>query len=298
MRKFLLVFLIAMFVLTACSSQNAFQEETTTEYEKISMDILSEEQIKYLTEEAGYTTDSIVNMSYEGVNWHLLGTGLELYNASSGVEKYGIEYDSKADFDYTLDSNSEKKITMAEVYAIRAKEKNIRVEDMKDYLYEVEMQETGFYKLYAPVDEYEETYLVMAYRINDDGTIKMLVPHLACGEEKTLFSIYYDQTMFNAYNEYGEEAYEDKVYFGIQYSSVTSKSLVLQLFNYKETGYSYKGNLVIYDENNKECMKLDADYSVKLKTSSIFPVKFDKELEKGKYTIKIGEDYSLDFEVK
>lgn len=31
--------------------------------------------------------------------------------------------------------------------------------------------------------------------------------------------------------------------------------------------------------------------------SSIFPVKFDKELEKGKYTIKIGEDYSLDFEV-
>ena len=83
-----------------------------------------------------------------------------------------------------------------------------------------------------------------------------------------------------------------------QYSSVTSKSLVLQLFNYKETDYSFKENLVIYDENNEECMKLDADYSVKLKTSSIFPVKFDKELEKGKYTIKIGEDYSLDFEVK
>lgn len=298
MRKCLLIFLIAMFVLTACSNLNSSKEETTTEYDKISIDILSEEQIKYLTEEAGYTTDSIANMSYEGVNWHLLGTGLELYNPSSGVEKYGIEYDANVDFDYTSDSDSEKKITMDEVYAIRAKENNIRVEDMKEYLYDVEMQETGYYKLYAPINEYEEAYLVMAYRINDDGTIKMLVPHLACGEKKALFSIYYDQTMFNAYNEYGEDAYEDKVYFGIQYSSVTSKSLVLQLFNYKETSYSYNGNLVIYDENNEECMKLDADYSVKLKTSSIFPVKFDKELEKGKYTIKIGADYSLDFEVR
>lgn len=296
MRKIILM-IVAVFILTACSNSNSSREETTTEYEKISMDILSEEQIKYLTEEAGYTTDSISNMSYEGVNWHLLGTGLELYNPSSGVEKDGIVYNADIDFDYTSDSDSEKKITMDEVYAIRAKEKNIRVEDMEGYLYDVEMQETGYYKLYAPIDEYVETYLVMAYRINNDGTIKMLVPHFACGEDKSLFSIYYDQTMFNAYNEYGEDAYEDKVYFGIQYSSVTSKSLVLQLFNYKETDYSYKGKLVIYDENNEECMKIDADYSVKLKTSSIFSVKFDKELEKGKYTIIIGEDYSLDFEV-
>lgn len=38
-------------------------------------------------------------------------------------------------------------------------------------------------------------------------------------------------------------------------------------------------------------------HSVGLKTSSIFPVEFTKELEKGKYTIKIGKEYSLDFEV-
>ena len=168
MRKIILM-IVAAFILTACSNSNVL-EETTTEYEKISMDILSKEQIKYLTEEAGYTTDSISNMSYEGVNWHLLGTGLELYNPSSGVEKYGIVYNADIDFDYTSDSDSEKKITMDEVYAIRAKEKNIRVEDMEGYLYDVEMQETGYYKLYAPIDEYVETYLVMAYRINNDGT--------------------------------------------------------------------------------------------------------------------------------
>lgn len=298
MKKICLLLVFIMFILCACHNTETSRELTTVDYRTVSIEDLSEEQIEYLTDELGLSREDISETAYESLNCKLLGTGLELYNPSSGVEKYGITYELDSTYDYTSDSKSEKKITMDEVYSIRAKEKNIRIEDVKGYEYTVEKDEKGYYKLFAPIENYEKTSLLMTYRINADGTIKMLVPYLVCGDEKMVFSIYYDQAYFKAYYENGDYSYENKVFYGVQYSSVTKKGLVLQLYNCKDKDYSYKGDLVICDINGKEVMKIEVDYYLYRNMNTIYYVEFTKELPAGKYSIVIGNDYAIDFELK
>ena len=146
---------LAAVMLTACAktatTDNGAQNET-----KAAAVELSAEQLDYLTTQAGLTEDSIALMDYEAINWHLLGTGMELYNKSSGVEVNGITYKNESGTDYiNAVSESEEPITLDEVYAIRDKEADIRLEDFMKYSFEIKVinAEDGTYAMYVPVKD-------------------------------------------------------------------------------------------------------------------------------------------------
>lgn len=78
---------------TACgnSGEKNTQTETTTNGIK-----LTEEQLEYLKKLRSDIT-GIEYVSEEDLNRMLLGTGMEIYNPSSGVEVFGLEYNKKMD---------------------------------------------------------------------------------------------------------------------------------------------------------------------------------------------------------
>lgn len=125
--------IISAVCFTACGNADLknTQIETTTNGIK-----LTEEQLEYLKNLNGDIT-GIEYVSEEGLNRMLLGTGMELYNPSSGVEVFGLEYDKKSGFDYLAASDSDKKMTLSDVRKFRNKEKEMRIEDLTEYAYTV-----------------------------------------------------------------------------------------------------------------------------------------------------------------
>lgn len=302
----LVVLFLLVVVLTACgkSSSDNNSETKTTNEEASLLDMLSEEQLDYLTQEEQLTEDAIKLMDYESVNWYLLGTGLELYNKSSGVEKFGITYDNSNGVDYiNADFGNGKKITLEEVYGIRDKESDMRVEDFMEYEYYIRVvdEDRSIYSMEVPLEGYENTYVDITFKIDDD-MVYMQVPILSyhiSDDERYTFSIYYDKAAFLSFCENGDYSNDDKLYFGIQYSSVTGKSLVLQIFNNTEHEYSLNDSFEIYRLINGE-RELLTDYShnsddtttIEKQTWSIYPVNFPSEnnLDKGEYIIVFGTD--------
>ena len=123
-------------------------------------------------------------VSEEDLNRMLLGTGMEIYNPSSGVEVFGLEYNKKSGFDYLAASDSNKKMTLSDVRKFRNKEKEMRIEDLTEYAYTVSektLNNSGeksiIYELDAPITDYENTYMKIWFEIKDDK-IKMQVPQL------------------------------------------------------------------------------------------------------------------------
>lgn len=318
MKKFyLLILMIIPLMLTACG-KNVSDETGTKETESDGSSILhslTKEQLNYLTEGEQLSEDAIALMDYESVNWYFLGTGMELYNQSSGVEKNGVTYDCEEGVDYTnSESVNDKKITLEELYDIRCKEDKMRLEDFMEYEFLIKAidADNNRYSMQVPLEEYQNTYAEINYKIKDDNTIYMRAPvlsyHVSDTESKT-FSIYYDKATYTAFFENGDYSYDNKLYFGIQHSSVTGKSLVLQIFNNTEDEYSLNDSFEIYKitDGEKELLK---DYSyttedvtqIKKQTWSIHPVKFPSEtkLDKGEYVIVFGsnDDDSVDVELE
>lgn len=318
MKKFyLLILMIIPLMLTACG-KNVSDETGTKETESDGSSILhslTKEQLNYLTESEQLSEDAIALMDYESVNWYFLGTGMELYNQSSGVEKNGVTYDCEEGVDYTnSESVNDKKITLEELYNIRCKEDKMRLEDFMEYEFLIKAidADNNRYSMQVPLEEYQNTYAEINYKIKDDNTIYMRAPvlsyHVSDTESKT-FSIYYDKATYTAFFENGDYSYDNKLYFGIQHSSVTGKSLVLQIFNNTEDEYSLNDSFEIYKitDGEKELLK---DYSyttedvtqIKKQTWSIHPVKFPSEtkLDKGEYVIVFGsnDDDSVDVELE
>lgn len=318
MKKFyLLILMIIPLMLTACG-KNVSDETGTKETESDGSSILhslTKEQLNYLTESEQLSEDAIALMDYESVNWYFLGTGMELYNQSSGVEKNGVTYDCEEGVDYTnSESVNDKKITLEELYDIRCKEDKMRLEDFMEYEFLIKAidADNNRYSMQVPLEEYQNTYAEINYKIKDDNTIYMRAPvlsyHVSDTESKT-FSIYYDKATYTAFFENGDYSYDNKLYFGIQHSSVTGKSLVLQIFNNTEDEYSLNDSFEIYKitDGEKELLK---DYSyttedvtqIKKQTWSIHPVKFPSEtkLDKGEYVIVFGsnDDDSVDVELE
>lgn len=304
---------LAAVMLTACAktatTDNGAQNET-----KAAAVELSAEQLDYLTTQAGLTEDSIALMDYEAINWHLLGTGMELYNKSSGVEVNGITYKNESGTDYiNAVSESEEPITLDEVYAIRDKEADIRLEDFMKYSFEIKVinAEDGTYAMYVPVKDYENTYVVTAFKESDDGTVKLKVPFLSYvssdGTNNT-FSIDYDKALFDTFYENGDYSIDGKLFYGIQYSSVTDKSLVLQVFNNIDEEVSIGKGFKIYKLNgtDKELVVEDEHeigQAVSKSSWGTRPISFGegKTLSAGSYIIEFGDDKTggeLEFEVK
>lgn len=78
-------------------------------------------------------------VSEEDLNRMLLGTGMELYNPSSGVEVFGLEYNKKVDL-IILQLPIPTKNDISDVRKFRNKEKEMRIEDLTEYAYTVSEQ--------------------------------------------------------------------------------------------------------------------------------------------------------------
>lgn len=315
MKKYLVIFLLALtFAFSGCArsdKETSAQKETTSVLE-----MLSKEQLDYLTEKLMFTEDAIAYMDYESVNWNLLGTGLELYNPSSGVEINGLDYIPEENIDFeTLKPESDRKITYEELYAIRLKEKNMRVEYFLEYYFGCVKESDNKFIIKLPLEGYDDTYAVFGVTVSGEK-LHMSVPRIYYSRSMSLesailggsvFSILYDSYDFKAFFKDNKKQF-DEVILGIQYSSVTPKSMVLTVINYTDKNFKCNKSFEIYkgEGGEKELLK---DYSVKTKenfkldahTSSRIDIAFgsDKDLEPGIYTIILdGGVFEDRFEVK
>lgn len=291
-------------------------------------DSLTEEQKEFLTEEQQMSVEQINGMSYEAVNAELLGTGFELYNQSSGVERYGLTYSidsveeipSKGYYiSFPCDSNEE--ITYEQLLQIRLKEKDMRIEDFMKYKYEItpRKDDKNGYDMMLPLAGYPDTYVILSFREKDDGTVKMKTPYMEYfysdeKEEGWVFSILYGQDWFKAFYENEDYSLDGKVVCGIQYTSVTDHSLVIRVSNWTDQPLKVNPSFQLYKADKGEEILLsdytcetDEEQEQKLCSFSIYPVDLTGEnppLEPGSYRIKYGKNTAgyvyceLDFEVE
>ena len=300
--------IISAVCFTACGNVdlNNTQIETTTNGIK-----LTEEQLEYLKNLNGDIT-GIEYVSEEGLNRMLLGTGMELYNPSSGVEVFGLEYDKKSGFDYLAASDSDKKMTLSDVRKFRNKEKEMRIEDLTEYAYTVSekiLNNSGeksiIYELDAPVTDYENTYMKIWFEIKDDK-IKMQAPQLVYRNEAegqtTAFSINYNPMPIESFFENNDYSFENKMIVSVQYSSPRKKSIVLIAMNWTDYDYHFSGIWDIYkadsDGNKKEkvttgtyaTMTVGGNNSERYTGWQYFDVTFEDELPSGDYIIEVETD--------
>ena len=123
-----------------------------------------------------------------------------------------------------------------------------------------------------------------------------------------VFSIDYDKALFDTFYENGDYSIDGKLFYGIQYSSVTDKSLVLQVFNNTDEEVSIGKGFKIYKLNgtDKELVVEDEHeigQAVSKSSWGTIPISFGegKTLSAGSYIIEFGDDKTggeLEFEVK
>lgn len=293
---------------TACgnSGEKNTQTETTTNGIK-----LTEQQLEYLKKLRSDIT-GIEYVSEEDLNRMLLGTGMELYNPSSGVEVFGLEYNKKSGFDYLAASDSNKKMTLSDVRKFRNKEKEMRIEDLTEYAYTVSektLNNSGeksiIYELDAPITDYENTYMKIWFEIKDDK-IKMQVPQLIYRNEAdgktTAFSINYNPMPIESFFENNDYSFENKMIVSVQYSSPRKKSIVLNAINWTDYDYHFNGTCDIYkagtDGNKKEkattgtyeTMTIGGRNNDKYTGWNYFDITFEDELPSGDYIIEVKTD--------
>ena len=310
MKKYCVILLAVLaIVFTSCTKNNTNTgggEETTP-----ILDILSDEQIEYLTEKLLFTMDAISDMSYEGVNYQLLGTGLELYNPTSGIEVNGLDYTLDKEPDYEdIKSESDRRITYDEAYAIRLKENDMRAEDFLEYEFICKSDKENVYQFFIPLEDYGATYV--SFWVRTEGlNIHMSTPYFFYSETLSwgnAFSILYDTLEFKNFFMNNKHSNNGSLLIGIRYNSVTPTSMALEVHNYTLKKFKCNKSFDIYkgEGSDKELLK---EFSVKTKekhtqdkkTSTSIYLTFgsDKGLEPGIYTIVFGDGILEEsFEVK
>lgn len=287
---FALIMVAALF--TGCASNTTTINSTNEN----NYSILDSKQIEYLTETALITKERLEKMSYESINWELLGTGLELYNKTSGVEINGITYASDKTYVGT-EKNNAKDITYEEVYKLREKDEKITLDDFAGYNYTVKDIKSG-YVMDIPIEGYEDSYVRVIYKVLEDGKISMKCPiwfYDGEGEDDYTFSILYDQALIEAFYDNNDFSYEDKLIFWVQYTSVTDNTLVLAYWNYTDEDVEFTGNLNIKSDEEIVCNASAKAFIIEKMSGGIIPVQFDKNLVEGKYTIGFNEEI-IEFE--
>ena len=306
------IIFIAAIIFTICftacgnSGEKNTQTETTTNGIK-----LTEQQLEYLKKLRSDIT-GIEYVSEEDLNRMLLGTGMEIYNPSSGVEVFGLEYNKKSGFDYLAASDSDRKMTLSDVRKFRNKEKEMRIEDLTEYAYTVSEQTLNnsgeksiIYELDAPITDYENTYMKIWFEIKDDK-IKMQVPQLIYRNEAdgktTAFSINYNPMPIESFFENNDYSFENKMIVSVQYSSPRKKSIVLNAINWTDYDYHFNGTCDIYkadkDCNKKEkattgtyeAMTIGGRNNDKYTGWNYLDITFEDELPSGDYIIEVKTD--------
>lgn len=311
-KKLLLcVTISAMFLFTACAKEDASASsdntsnksstsEVKTENDESIYDTLSEEQKTYLTDVQALSKDAIDLMDYEAINWNLLGTGFELYNQTSGVEIYGLSY---TEDEPIKDSNdTDVLLSLDKAREIRLKEKDMRLEDFSAYKYSIRKlseDSDNAYVMEVPLADYEDAYVDIIFT-REDKTINMKVPHIIskAGDEDYVFSILYDNEALIAYCE-TEPKYtmENKMYMGVQYSSVTENSLVVKWWNHTDKEYKLDNSYELYEVTENGEKLIDSfegeEINVKGNTFSIKGVKFGENIklvDGSAYILKYGKN--------
>ena len=246
--KRLAVVLLLCVGLFACGKTEATNSDVLQQ--------LTEAQKQYLYEQ-NYTDEGILLMDYESINYELLGTGLELYNPSSGVEKKGVTYSldkSEDSYYYEGVKMGEAEITFDEALHIRMKEKEMRVDDFLSYKGELKLleeQEQGKrYRLMLPIAEYKDTYVKVLFTESMDGLIEMRAPFVYYQENEDsgqTFSFFYKTAMMDAFfTDENQPHYEENMIYGMQYSSLTNSSLVLELYNMTTESKKWNASFELY----------------------------------------------------
>lgn len=276
-------------------------EDRDDDFEPIDPSILTEEQKAYLKEYELIDEDRLAYYSYEGINWLLSGTGMELYNQSSGVEKFGITYETTEEINEK--STSERLITYDELYAIRLKEQDMRLDDFMVYKYEVIENkynlESNLMRL--PLDGYESMYVDIIFSWVDENHIKMKEPfirHDKKGDVDSVFSILNDQIFFQLYCEM-EPKYttEGKPFVNIRYGSVTDNKITVEVYNTTEIDLNWDKSYELYEIVNGE-EKFIASYEGKRVKSNFCTISADfitledgvKIEENKQYLLKYGKN--------
>ena len=291
---------------SGCGQKKTETTTTADTQKEIPMyDQLTDEQKEYLEKDQMMEVESINNSSYEMINWTLLGTGLELYNPSSGVEKMGLRYETDQ---LDLTRSGTELITWDDLYEIRLKEKEMRIEDFQEYVCEIkpidkETDDGTGYELLAPMKEYKNTYARVYFYV--DGTkVFMKFPHLFCDDGDgtgNVFSVLYNQALREAFFEQEPYSYDGKLVVGLQYTSLTDHSAVIEMYNSTDKDVKVVDDLTIYRIDDTDSSKKTEVCSIKGEKTetldkysfTIRPITFfdnGKKLEPGRYLLVYGKN--------
>ena len=288
-------------------------------------DSLTTEQLEYLKDRAGYfwsvegedeKSDVFQNfvkeMKYEDVNRNLLGTGMELYNPSSGVEVFGLTYQSPQKKSYaTMKSTSTEEITCEKALEIRKKEKDMRLDDFMKYKFQIEKYEKDdLYFLNLPIKGYEDSYVRVPFSEKDNGEV-----HISCGpcivwskdcriDKKSFeygFSMIYSPVLLEVFITNPKHIFQstdDKIYVTLEEYSVTDESLYLSLFGAPKNEEKHDTSFEVYEINNGKEKLIKKYIGRKEKCGSkdypqiqnvFVDLAFDgKKLFPGRYLLKYG----------
>ena len=293
MKKILVLLFVTTLLLAGCNRKP--NDESKEEKKAYNVE-LSEAQKKYLMNEQMISEDALKYMDREGINWNLLGTGLELYNPTSGVEVNGLKYKPAKGFDYKANSSGTKLITIEEATDFRKLDEDMRIEKLADYKYTITPnpdKENGYF-LEAPVKGYDNFFFKIIFELNNDEVyMKYVVFSHIKGDQAQVFSVLYDRYLMDAYLENNSYTMENKLICGIQYTSVTDKSLVLSIWNNTEKDYEFAENCVInriVDGKTTEfvCNGKCSVRNIDANTAATIAVAFDKTIMPGNYEIVFG----------
>lgn len=293
--KIMMCICLAAVIISGCYDKGKSQKDNNPSGQDFT---LTEEQKNYLADKKGIGTAALELMNKESINWNLLGTGLELYNKTSGVEVNGVEYIADNSYDYQKSNDIDRKITFDEAVSFRNEDTKMRIEALSGYKYEItEVKE--YRKLQAPVSGYDNTYLTIIFKVSDNKVF-MNAPYIeycvAGNDSNFAFSILYDKDYIKVFFENNDYSLDGKLVYGIQYTSVTDCSVVLRITNYTEESYIFNGEATVYQvddsgniipESAIEC--ISKPVRINSLSFSIIPVSFDN-IAKGKYAIIFGED--------
>lgn len=316
--------IIGIIVVLLCTVFKEKKLSNNIEYETGFAYLLEQKHIDYLIDtnfinpEIEDPIEYANSLTYEELNRLFLGTGFELYNQSSGFEKFGCYYSYGEDVDVNdyghyyanRESDSEKCISIEEAYEIREKDMDMRLEDFFDFKYEI--FDEGSVKTYElPVEGYGYLYLVVSFIENEDGTVHIKQAPIfdsripGCYRS---FSLLYGRSRFDAYyNMEPRMTDTDKLGYGIQYTSVTDKTLVIVFYNWFDKELYINNSHSIYKKNGNEYVKLD-QFTYETDYYTWVPPIYDTylyvnyneakdSLEPGDYKLVLDEDdYNLEFE--
>uniref|UniRef100_UPI004027B5FA hypothetical protein n=1 Tax=Eshraghiella crossota TaxID=45851 RepID=UPI004027B5FA len=293
--KVVMCICLAAVIISGCSDKGKSQKDSNPSGQDF---VLTEEQKNYLSDKKGIGTAALELMNKESINWNLLGTGFELYNKTSGVETNGVEYIADNSYDYQKSNDIDRKITFDEAVSFRNEDTKMRIEALSGYRYEITEAEE-YRKLQAPISGYDDTYLTIFFKVSDNKVF-MKVPYIEYSgpdnDSNFAFSLLYDRDYIKAFFENNDYSLNDKLVYGIQYTSVTDCSVVLRITNYTEDSYIFNGEATVYrvddsgniiTESAIECTSKPV--RINSLSFSIIPVSF-ANIAKGEYTIIFGKD--------